>query len=94
MIILNVHYKCKPGKRDEFRENLNILGVPSKTRAEDGCLGYDYYLPVDNDDELLLIERWRDAEALASHGTSAHCVELQPVKQKYITETIINKFVI
>ena len=42
------------------------------SRAEDGCLDYAFAQDVCDPGTLILFERWRDAEALAAHGQSAH----------------------
>ena len=68
MIVLNVTYKCKPGLRDEFLEMIFTEGIDRACRAEDGNIRYDYYTPVEGGDELFLLEKWRDADALAKHA--------------------------
>ena len=65
MIVLNVTYLCKPGMRDEFLERIIAEGIGETSRNEAGNIKYDYYLPVDGGDELLLVEKWRDADAIA-----------------------------
>ena len=92
MIVLNVSYKCRPGMRDEFLERIRREGIDAASRAEAGNLKYDYYLPVDGGDELLLVEKWQDADALAEHGRQPHFARLGALKAEYVTDTIIEKF--
>ena len=92
MIVLNVTYKCKPEMREEFLEMIMTEGIDDACRAEDGNLKYDYFRPVDDSDDLLLIEKWRDPEALAKHGRQPHFARLGELKSEYVTETIIEKF--
>lgn len=47
-----------------------------RSLAEPGCLGYDVLQSVTDSCTLVLIERYRDAEALEAHRTSAHYREL------------------
>ena len=61
MIVLNVHYKCKPGKREAFLHAIRAEGLDAASRAEAGNLQYDYYLSADGSDNLLLVEKWQDA---------------------------------
>ena len=72
MIVLNVTYKCRPSKRDEFLERIRAEGVDSASCAEAGNIKYDYYVPAGGGDELLLVEKWRDEAALASHAAEPH----------------------
>lgn len=68
-----------PGARDAFVAHFRAL--EPLVRAEDGCLEYRGALeeatglaaqaPV-RDDVLLVIEKWRDAAALAAHLDAPH----------------------
>ena len=91
MIVLNVTYKCKPELRDEFLEMIMSEGIDVACRAEDGNIKYDYYIPTDGSDDLLLVEKWRDAEALAVHGRRPHFARIGELKGNYVDETIIEK---
>lgn len=43
-------------------------------------------------DTVLLVERWRSAEAQAAHLQTAHIAELKRIKEKYVLETVVEKF--
>ena len=92
MIVLNVTYKCKPNMRDDFLEAIMAEGIDVECRAEEGNLKYDYYYAANDDDELLLVEKWRDAEALAVHSKQPHFARLVEIKKEYVKDTIIEKF--
>ena len=92
MIVLNVTYKCKPKMREEFLEMIYTEGIDVACRAENGNLKYDYYTPADGSDDLLLIEKWRDADALAAHGKQPHYARLGELKAEFVNETVIEKF--
>lgn len=92
MIVLNVTYKCKPDMRDEFLEMIMTEGIDVASRAEAGNIKYDYYYPADGNNELLLVEKWRDADALQEHGQQAHFKRLGQLKADYVLETLIEKY--
>ena len=92
MIVLNVTYKCKPGMRDAFLERLKAEGISETTHAEEGNIKYDYYIPADGCNELLLIEKWRDKDVLAKHATLPHFARLMGFKSEYVADTVIEKF--
>lgn len=92
MIVLNVTYKCKPGMNRVFLDRLNDEGLAAACRAEAGNIKYDYYLPADGSDELLLVEKWRDAEALKLHAAEPHFARIGAIKAGYVDDTIIEKF--
>ena len=92
MIAVVVTYKCKTGKRDAFLSAIQSEGLDQASRSERGNLRYAYYLPVDEPDDLLLLESWSDAEALAAHGQMPHYLRLGELKAEYVNETIIEKY--
>ena len=92
MIVLNVTYKCRPGMREEFLEAILREGIDEASRNEAGNLKYDYYLPFDGGDDLLLVEKWRDETALKAHGKTEHLQHLRELKAEYVTETVIERF--
>ena len=92
MIVLNVSYKCKPEMRDDFMEAIITEGIDVACRAEAGNLKYEYYYPVEDDDALLLIEKWTNDDALAAHGKQEHYLRLGELKKEYVKETVVEKF--
>lgn len=93
MIVLNVTYKCSPEKRAAFLEKLNEEGLAAACRAEAGNIKYDYYLPADGSDELLLVEKWQNAEALKAHAAEPHFARIGEVKNAIGgIDTVIEKF--
>lgn len=92
MIVLNVTYRCKPDMREDFLERIIAEGIDEASRGEEGNIKYDYYIPYDGSDELLLIEKWRDEAALATHAETEHFSRLKELKPIYVQETTIDRF--
>ncbi len=92
MIVLNVTYKCKPDMRDEFLEAIMTEGIDEASRAEPGNIKYDYYIPAAGGDELFLLEKWRDADALEEHKREPHFARLGQLKPDYVLDTAIEKY--
>jgi len=92
MLLLNVTYTVKDGKRDEFYNQLCDKGIITKSRNEEGNIKYDYFFPVDNSNDILLLEIWTDSIALQTHSEAPHFLELQELKKQYITNVEIKKF--
>ena len=78
--------------RDEFLEAIMTEGIDVACRAEDGNFKYDYYMSTQDDNEMLLVEHWRDANAIAAHQGQAHFKRLGEIKNEYVDETIIRKY--
>ena len=47
---------------------------------------------TDGSDDLFLLEKWLDADALAEHGTQPHLARLKEIKAEYVIDTIIEKY--
>ena len=92
MIVLNVTYKCKPELREAFLERIRKEGIDAASRAETGNLKYDYYIPYDASDDLLLIEKWADEDALKAHAETPHYARLKELKPEYVTDTLAERF--
>ena len=45
-----------------------------------------------NENEMMLVEKWRDADAIAIHNEQAHFKRLVGLKDEFVNETIIEKY--
>lgn len=88
-ILLEVHYQTKPGMRDAFLAA--AAPCAAKSRAEEGNVLYDYFLNPQDENDVLLVEKWRDDEALSLHYAAEHFAELGLVKEKYVDEVVVKK---
>ncbi len=86
-----VTYTAKPGQRETFLRALAARGIPEAVRAEAGCLQYDYYLSIENEDEILLLERWTSAEAQQTHLRQPHMAQARELKELYVETTALRK---
>ena len=91
-VILHVTYTCYPGKAEEFVSALKESGLQAAVRAEDGCEQYDYHLSCEERDTVVLIERWRDAEALAKHAKAPHMAQIPALKEGRVMATEIKRY--
>ena len=58
---------------------------------EDGCLRYDYFLSVQNADEILLVEQWESEEKQQVHLRTAHMDRLRELKAQYVADARLGK---
>lgn len=89
MIIMEVNYIMKPGKRGVFLEA--VAPYAQASREEDGNYKYDYYLDPTDENNLLLLEKWENDDILAAHFASDHMKKISELKELYIEETIFTK---
>ena len=89
---LYVIYHAKPGGREKFVRTLVEQGVLTTIRNEPSCLGYDYYFSAQDENELLLIERWVSEAHQQTHLQQKHMEAVREAKAAYIDSTEIGKF--
>ena len=88
---LYVVYHAMPGGREMFVRTLVEQGVLTAIRNEPGCLAYDYYFSAQDENELLLIERWESAAHQRVHMEQPHMARLREIKDKYIADTKLGR---
>lgn len=91
-ITLNVYYRGTGGSARRFVENMVSEGILADVRAEDGCLGYSYYVSMEDDDVVLLVEHWRDAEALDVHSSAPNMARIGELKERHGLVSEIERF--
>lgn len=90
-IIFLVTYTAKPGKRQDYISALKDSGILKKIREENGCLSYDFYFSEEDENILLLVEQWQDADCQKVHLEQPHMKEAMAVKEQYIDQTTVVK---
>ena len=87
MLLVQVTYTMRPGQREAFVRRIRESGILDAIRGEEGCLGYSYYLPEEEDGTLLLIEKWSDAPAQKAHLETPHMKQMAAFKPEYVADT-------
>lgn len=87
MLLIQVTYTMRPGQREAFVRKIRETGILDAIRGEEGCLGYSYYLPEEEDGTLLLVEKWTDAPAQKAHLETPHMKQMAAFKPEYVADT-------
>lgn len=87
MLLIQVTYTMRPGQREAFVRKIRESGILDAIRGEDGCLGYSYYLPEEEDGTLLLVEKWTEAQAQKAHLETPHMKQMAAFKPEYVADT-------
>ncbi|MBA8824238.1 quinol monooxygenase YgiN [Saccharopolyspora lacisalsi] len=90
MIVITAKFRVKPEHADRWPDIADAF--TQATRAEPGCLWYDWSRSVEDPTEYVLVEAFRDDEAGAAHVGSDHFKTAQKTLPPYLAETprIIN----
>ena len=82
-IVMNLYYTGQNGNARKFAKEMEESGVASLIRAEDGNERYEYFFPADDAETVLLIDAWRDQEALDNHHHSPLMRRIAELRDKY-----------
>ena len=93
MITVNLYYTGTNGSARAFAEEMVQTGVVTAIRAEDGNLRYEYFFPMDDPETVLLIDQWRDQEAIDVHHASPMMGNIAALREKYDLHMKVERFV-
>ena len=82
-LTVNIYYSGRNGNARAFAEEMEKSGIASMIRAEDGNELYRYFIPLDDPETILLIDRWRNQEALDRHHESPMMKQIAELREKY-----------
>jgi len=92
ILFVQVRYYLIKGTRSEFYRRFRDNNIAEFSRSEDGNIDYELYLPLDSDDDICLLEKWKDEEARKFHEQTLHYAILAELKAKYVKKTAIKKY--
>ena len=82
-ITVNLYYTGKNGSARAFAGEMVSSGLVDQIRAEEGNLRYEYFFSMEDPETVLLIDRWRDQEALDFHHKSPMMEQIARLRTKY-----------
>ncbi len=74
VVVAVVH--AKAGLRDEVERITREVLIPA-THAEEGCITFALHRDSKDPNCLVLVERWKDGDALGAHMGTAHLAEFR-----------------
>lgn len=82
-IVMNLYYTGDEGAARGFAQEMEEGGTADLIRAEEGNMMYRYFFPMDDSRTVLLIDAWRDQEALDRHHASPMMAIVARLREKY-----------
>mgnify|MGYP002069250487 CR=1 FL=1 len=58
-LTVNLYYTGKNGSARKFAEEMESSGVADRIRKEPGNKKYEYFIPLDDPETILLIDSWK-----------------------------------
>ena len=92
-IIVNLYYTGQNGNARKFAEEMTSRGIVDAIRAEAGNERYEYFFPMEDAETVLLIDRWKDQEALDFHHKSEMMKQIAELRDKYKLHLRVERYV-
>ncbi|MBQ2085677.1 MAG: antibiotic biosynthesis monooxygenase [Oscillospiraceae bacterium] len=82
-ITVNLRYTGENGNARRFAEEMISSGTVDRIRAEEGNIRYEYYIPMEDPETVLLIDSWTDQEAIERHHATPMMKTIAQLREKY-----------
>lgn len=92
-ITVNLYYKGINGNALKFVSEMEESGIATQIRNEPGNLRYDYFIPLNDKETVLLIDTWKDQESIDAHHASSMMQKLATLREKYDLHMIAERYV-
>ena len=91
-LIINIYYTGKNGNAKKFASEMLSSGIVDRVRKEEGNLRYEYFFPMDDQETVMLIDKWEDEKALDIHHKSPMMKEIAKLREKYQLKMRVEKY--
>lgn len=82
-ITINIYYTGENGNAKKFAQEMTDSGIADAIRKENGNERYDYFFPMNDPETVLLIDRWKNQEALDIHHALPLMGQISALREKY-----------
>ena len=83
-LTVNLYYTGTNGSARAFAGEMEKSGLAAAVRAEDGNERYEYFFPMDDLETVLLIDCWRDQEALDRYHASPMMRSIAALRVRFL----------
>ncbi|MBE6751235.1 MAG: antibiotic biosynthesis monooxygenase [Ruminococcaceae bacterium] len=92
-ITINIYYSGENGNAKKFAQEMLSRGIVEKIRAEEGNIKYEYFLPMNDEETVLLIDCWKDQLSLDKHHNSPVMQEIIELREKYDLHMQVERYI-
>ncbi len=92
-ITVNLYYKGTNGNALKFVSEMESSGIANQIRNEPGNLRYDYFIPLNDKETVLLIDSWKDQASIDAHHASSMMKDLAALREKYDLHMVAERYV-
>ena len=93
MITVNIRYTGKNGSARAFADEMVETGTVAAIRREPGNIRYEYCVPLEDPETILLIDAWEDQDAIDAHHASPMMRTIAALRDKYDLHMAVERYV-
>ena len=92
-ITIHIYYKGTGDAAKQFAKEMTESGTVDAIRREEGNLCYEYFLPLEEEETVLLIDSWASQEAVDAHHRTPMMRTIAELREKYDLHMRVERFV-
>lgn len=92
-IAINIYYSGENGNARKFAEEMENSGTAAEIRNEAGNLKYEYFYPANDAETVLLIDVWKDQNAIDVHHASQMMAKISALREKYNLHMKVGRYI-
>lgn len=93
MITIHIYYKGENGNAKKFAQEMISSGIVNDIRAQSGNIRYEYFLPFQENETVLLIDSWENQSALDIHHASPMMSQIMALREKYNITMKVERYI-
>ena len=92
-ITVNIYYTGENGNARKFAEEMIASGIVDEIRKEEGNIRYEYFLPINDSETVLLIDSWESQKAIDLHHSTPMMGRIMELREKYDLHMQVDRFI-
>ncbi|MBG9984869.1 antibiotic biosynthesis monooxygenase [Aerococcaceae bacterium DSM 111022] len=92
-ITINIYYTGKNNNARKFAQEMHEKGIVERIRQSPGNIKYEYFLPLEDAETILLIDSWIGQDAIDAHHQSPMMNEILQLREKYDLTMKVERFI-
>ena len=91
---MNIYYTGTNGSAKKFAKEMIDTGIVNEIKSKKGDLRYEYFIPLDDEETILLIDSWENQEALDEHHKSDTMNKIMELRNKYDLHMKVERYIL
>ena len=92
-ITVNIYYTGENGNAKKFAKEMVSRGIVDEIRKEKGNIRYEYFIPINDGETVLLIDSWENQAAIDMHHNTPMMKEIINLREKYDLHMKVERYI-